>query len=359
MKNNNNLISAADVTIKEAWKQLGGNGHGIIFITDDNGILVGSVTDGDIRRWILSDGSISEPVAKIMKQDPFVVHQADSETKIKKFMLENRIECLPVVDAAYRPINFLFWDSVFKKEDPQAYDPLDPINIPVVIMAGGRGVRLDPFTRILPKPLIPIGEKPVIELIIERFRRHRVSQFHISVNYRSNMIRAYFQDMQTDYNIHFFEEPVPLGTAGSLSLLKGTLRSTFIVSNCDILIEANYADLLKFHRENHNQITLVCSMRHFAIPYGIVEIENGGSLKAISEKPEFDHLINTGLYVLEPDLLSQIPENKIFDITHLIEKLRSENQKIGVYPISNKSWVDIGEIEEYKKTIKRLEGDES
>jgi dTDP-glucose pyrophosphorylase len=352
MEKHKELLSSARVTIKEGWKQLGGNGYKVLFITDEGGFLIGSVTDGDIRRWILSDQSILQPISEVMNTNPLIVRETDSQEKIKNFMLHNRVECLPVVDSSFRPIRFLFWDSIFMKEEAVTVEPID---VPVVIMAGGRGVRLDPFTRILPKPLIPIGDKPIIEMIIDRFRRHNISQFHISVNYRSNMIRAYFKDVQIDYNINFFEESTPLGTAGSLGLLKGTLNSTFMVSNCDILIEANYADIIKFHRENKNKITLVCSMRHFAIPYGVVEIENGGNLKRIHEKPEFDHLVNTGLYVLEPELLAQIPENRIFDITHLIEKLRGEDQKIGVYPVSDKSWVDVGELEEYKKNLRLFE----
>lgn len=353
MENNKKLLlSLGNVSIKAGWKQLNANSHKILFIIDENEKLVGSVTDGDVRRWILDENSILDPITKIMRLNPLTVTEAEPIESVKKLMLDKRVECIPVVDDSLKPVKFYFWDSIFNNKQET---PLHAIDAPVVIMAGGRGTRLDPFTKILPKPLIPINDKPIIEIIIDRFRLCSVNDFFVSVNYRANMIRAYFQDVPHDYNIHFFEETKPLGTAGSLHLLKGKLKKTFIVSNCDIIIEANYAELLDFHRQQKNKITLVCSMRHFPIPYGVVEIENGGTLKNIKEKPELDYLINTGLYVLEPELLDLIPNDTFYNITHLIEKLKLENEKVGVFPISDKSWMDVGEIEEYKKTVKRFE----
>lgn len=343
-----------DVSVKEAWKQLNENGYKILFVTDLEGILQGSVTDGDVRRWILADQPVTAPVSKIMKKQPISVPESKGLEAIKSLMLAHRIECVPVVDKSGRPRRVVFWDSVFGGKDTAIQDKLD---VPVVIMAGGRGVRLDPFTKILPKPLIPIGDKPILELIMEKFRAFDVRTFYLSVNYRSNMIKAYFEDLAHDYDLHYIEEETPSGTAGSLHQLKGRVKGTFIVSNCDIIVEANYADILRFHRERKNKITLVGSMRHFPIPYGVVEIENGGALKEIREKPEFDFLVNTGLYVLEPDLLARIPKDRIYHITHLIERLRQENEKIGVYPISAQSWMDVGELHEYRNTVKRFESD--
>lgn len=345
------LIVSKTLSIKESWQQLNSNSHKILFVINDDGVLIGSVTDGDIRRWILNDKPITDRISAVMNIDPVVVHEKDSLDSVKEIMLKGKILCLPAVDAAGRPTQFYFWDAILGEVQKKSTESID---VPVVIMAGGRGVRLDPFTKVLPKPLIPIGDKPVIEQIMDRFVNYHVKQFYVSVNYRSNMIRAYFQDNDSNKNIHFFEEGQPLGTAGSLSMLKDKINSTFIVSNCDILVEANYADLLKFHKEGGYAITLVCSMRHFSIPYGVVEIENGGDLKKISEKPEFDYLVNTGLYVLEPELLHQIPEGHFYHITHLIDKLIKEEKKVGVYPIGNKAWIDIGELEEYKKHIQAL-----
>jgi len=170
-------------------------------------------------------------------------------------------------------------------------------------MAGGEGTRLYPFTKILPKPLVPIGDKPILEIIINRFYEYGCTNFNLSVNYKSNIIKAYFSDFKHNYKINYIHEKKPLGTAGSLHILQNRIRKTFFVSNCDILIDADYADILKFHKQSKNKITLVTSMKHFTIPYGICEIGDGGALKNINEKPEQDLLVNTGLYVLEPEVL--------------------------------------------------------
>ena len=168
------------------------------------------------------------------------------------------------------------------------------------------------------------------------------------------MIGVYFKDVIKNLKIQFLQEKTPSGTAGSLSLLADQLKETLIVSNADIIVEANYADVVRYHRENKNKITLVCSMKHFPIPYGVVEIENGGTLKGITEKPEFDHLVLTGVYVMEPELLRMVPQDTVFHMTHLIEKVKREGHKIGVYPVSEKAWMDIGELETYPETLTRF-----
>lgn len=347
------MITKADVSIKEGWKQLNENTYKILFVVDDKENLIGSVTDGDIRRWLLADHSLQEPISKVMNRQPLTAFETDEDETMRQMMLKHRVECIPIVDLKGRAKRFVFWNTLFNKKETLVAK--DKIDIPVVIMAGGRGVRLDPFTKILPKPLIPIGEKPVLEVIVEKFRRFDVKTFYFSLNYRASMIKAYFDEIQRDYELHYIEETTPSGTAGSLHKLQGKIKTTFMISNCDIIIDANYADILRFHRENKCKITLVCSLRHFPIPYGVVEIENGGMLKGIREKPEFDFLVNTGLYILEPELLNHIPKDRVFHITHLIENLRKENEKIGVYPISSTSWTDVGELKEYKDTLMKFQ----
>lgn len=353
MKNIHLITVKPDISIKDGWRQLNENNYKILFVVDDDGILRGSVTDGDIRRWILADGSIQEPIFKLMNHNPVVVFETTPEEEIKQLIVKRRLECVPVLDINRRPSRYVSWDSVIEKKTKAVQR--EKIDIPVVIMAGGRGVRLDPFTKVLPKPLIPLGEKPILEHIIEKFRNHGVMNFFITLNYRSNMIRAYFEDIPRDFDLHFVQEVFPAGTAGALHHFKNRINSTFAVSNCDILIDADYADILRFHREKGNRITIVSSMRHFPIPYGVVEIEGGGRLKAIREKPEFDFLVNTGLYILEPELLHLIPDDRVFHMTHLIEHVRRENKEIGVYPISPTSWMDIGETKEYRDTLTKLQ----
>lgn len=344
------FLTTRQATIKSAWKQLNDNGYKILFVVDDDTRLCGSVTDGDIRRWILRDRPLSAAIADAMCATPVTATVAETPEQLKHKMLASRLECMPVLNDGVIE-RLVFWDDLFA-ETPIVTEQI--ADVPVVIMAGGRGERLEPFTSILPKPLMPIGDQPLIQVIMGRFKPYGVQRFLLSLNYKSNLIRAYFQDCEENFRLSYHEEDRPLGTIGALSLMEAELQSTFIVSNCDIIVEANYADIVGFHRSNRNLITLVCSMRHVSIPYGIVEIENGGTLKSIDEKPEYDVLVNTGFYVLEPELIRAIPKGERFDVTHLIGKLRQEQQKIGVYPIGEKSWMDIGELDAYQDVLRRL-----
>lgn len=217
-------------------------------------------------------------------------------------------------------------------------------------MAVGKGTRLDPFTRILPKALIPIGDKPIIEVIMDKYAEFGMTVFYVSVIHKARMIKAFFEDFHSDYNISFVNEGKPLGTVGSLKLLEGKINSPFFVSNCDIIINTDYTKIYKFHRKNKYDLTLVASMQHHPILYGVCKIENGGMLKEFTEKPECDFLVNIGFYVLNPDILEFIPESKYFDMTDFMNILKQRNKTIGAYPISEKSWIDIG-WEKYKETL--------
>jgi NDP-sugar pyrophosphorylase family protein len=221
-------------------------------------------------------------------------------------------------------------------------------------MAGGEGARLLPFTNILPKSLIPIDGKPVIELIIDRFKQCGCSEFYLSVNYKANILQAYFSNYKEKYKIKYIQEDKPLGTIGSLYMLKNKIKAPFFVSNCDILIEADYYDIFRFHKDNKNKLTLVVSLKHYTIPYGICNIKKSGILKGIKEKPEYDFLVNTGLYLMEPEVLGDIPKKKFYNTTDLIGDYIKGKEKIGVYPVSEKSWLDMGQWEELQSSIQRF-----
>jgi len=345
------ILIGPNITIKQALKQMTEAARKILFVVDSKDKLMGTVTDGDIRKWILKGGSLSEKIAKAMNFNPTILKEGYSKEEAKSLMTSKRIECIPIVNEEKKVISAIWWMDLFEAK----FKKHKAIKLPVVVMAGGEGARLSPFTKILPKPLIPIGEKTVIELIISKFIEYGCRDFYLSVNYKSNLIKAYFNDFEHNYNINYIEENEPLGTVGGLYLLKDKIKSAFFITNCDILIEADYADILQFHKDNRNQITLVGSMKHYIIPYGVCEIQKGGKLKKIREKPEYDFLVNTGMYVLEPQVLKDIPENKFYHITDLINDYRKKGKKIGVYPISEKSWLDIGQLEELQEIVKRFE----
>lgn len=349
------LISTREVTVKSAWERINKNSYQTIFIVDADGRIQGAVSDGDVRRWVLADRSLNEPVHKVMNREPIVCLESERPEVIKAKMLKYKILCIPLVDRQGRLARVVTWDSVIKglgmvaKQASRA-----AAGAPTVIIAGGFGTRLAPFTKVLPKPLIPIGDKPVLEHIMDRFQGHGVQDFFLSVNYKASMIKAYFSDSPMVSNIHFVQEDKPLGTAGSLALLKGRLLKDFFVSNCDILIDADYGDIMEFHRQGENAITMVCSMKRSRIPYGVVEINKGGTLKSLHEKPEYDHLVNTGMYVVSPAMLSLVPNGEFFHFTDLIEKARAAGHKVGIYPITEGAWVDIGQLEDYQAALSRL-----
>lgn len=351
LKEFQSILIDQEATVKDAMKQLDKTAEKILFVVKKDNILVGSLTDGDIRRWILKDGGLNEQVENVcFKGTYFVYTKYDLET-VKAEILKRRIVYVPVVDTDKKIIEFLFWDKLFDKTVIRKSKKR--LDVDVVIMAGGKGSRLDPFTKILPKPLIPIGDKTVLELIIEKFLDFSIDHFYLSVNHKAGIIKSYLEELQPDYTITYLHETEPLGTIGALKQLEGKIHKEIILTNCDIIIEADYADLIDYHREQKNDLTIVGSLKHYNIPYGICEIENGGRLIDIKEKPEYDFLVNTGMYVINPALLKEIPKDEFFHATHLVEKIKGK-KKVGVYPISSESWIDTGEWSEYKKAVDRL-----
>ena len=221
-------------------------------------------------------------------------------------------------------------------------------------MAGGKGDRLAPFTKVLPKPLIPINEKPVIEHIIEKFTLFGAKNFYLTVNYKSRILKSFFLELKPNYSVKFFDEIKPLGTVGGLKSHQKKFKNSFFVTNCDIIVDADYKDILNFHKINDYDITLVASATKYFIPYGICELDNTGHLMGIKEKPSYNFLANTGLYVLNPRVLKLIPKNKFFQMTELIKKAKKKKLRIGVYPINSQKWVDVGHWTEYKKTLEKM-----
>ncbi|MFM2019112.1 MAG: hypothetical protein RL007_2768 [Bacteroidota bacterium] len=314
---------------------------------------IGLLSVGDIQRAIIRNVSLDSKVETILRKQNRVARPGDSKESVRKLMIEFRTECMPVVDDENNLVDVYFWEDEFT-ESIVADDT--KLNIPVVIMAGGFGSRLKPLTNIIPKPLVPIGEKPIVEIIIDRFNKIGVTEFHLSVNYKHEMIRYYFDHLpEKNYSVNYFMEDKPLGTAGSIYLIKDILKSTFFVSNCDILIDQDYRDIYKYHVDSGNEITLVGSLKHYKIPYGTLETGEGGKLLSMREKPEITYMINSGMYVLEPSVLNDIPDNTFFHITELIEKVKARGGKVGVFPVSEKSWFDIGEWNEYQQTLKSFE----
>ena len=311
--------------------------------------FMGMITNGDLQRAIIAnkpfDATIDSVVDNTNKK---YAHTDDDEEQIKSWMIEVRAEMMPVVDSAGNLVKVIFWNDLF---DETQKDNRKEIDLPVVIMAGGKGTRLKPITNVIPKPLIPVGDKTILEEIMNQFEGIGCKNFYMSVNYKSDMMRFYLDQLEHHYNIEFFEETKPLGTIGSVSLLKGKIRSPFFVSNCDIIIDQDYRDVYEYHQNNHNDLTIVTAVKSFKIPYGVIETGNDGLMTGLQEKPDITYMINTGVYLLNAECINEIPEGEFFHITHLMEKIKVRGGRVGCFPVSEHAWRDMGEWPEYLKMI--------
>jgi dTDP-glucose pyrophosphorylase len=346
------LVIKSDASILEALKQMDLVSHKLLIILEGD-LFIGLVTIGDIQRSIIKNMTLDTPVYQVIRSSFILAFDDETMEEIKQKMVALRLEFMPVLDRQNRLVDVYFWDDVFSSghQIPEQQQ----LHIPVVVMAGGYGTRLKPLTNIIPKPLIPIGEKSILETIIDSFNKAGVKDFYISVNYKAEMIKFYFDSIANkNYNLSYFKEDKPLGTAGSLHLLKDKLSTSFFVSNCDIIVDQDYTEVFKYHQMHQNELTLVASLKNYSIPYGTVESGPDGRLTTIEEKPELTFMINCGLYILEPHLLDEIPVDEFFHITHLIQKIKDRQGKIGVFPISEKSWTDIGDWKEYRNVINQL-----
>jgi len=340
----------------DALKKLNETAKKVLFVVDD-GKLLGTVTDGDIRRYILKTGKIKGKIEDFYNPNPTFISQDELDKgKVKSIFLLKKIEILPVVDRNLGLVGYLEWADILSKDHPQVYEKIDK-EIPVVIMAGGKGTRMKPFTDVLPKPLIPLGDKTVIEHIIDNFVNFGLMKFILILNYKGRVIEAYFNSIKKAYNIEFVYEQEFLGTAGGLKLLENIItEDNFIVSNCDIILKCNFKDVVEFHAKNNSYFTSITSIQHYKIPYGVVNTKPGGVIESITEKPEYTFQINTGVYVLNKNSLSYIPNNEYFDMPSLIEMLIKDKQKVLGFPIKESDYIDAGQWNEYNKFIRNVEG---
>ncbi len=348
----NKYIISRTSNIREAIKKIDDNGERLIFVVDENEKVVGVLTDGDFRRAILNGISLSEVCDTIANHDfKFIENDNFSEREVINLFLQYKIDHLPLLENG-------ILKQLFKRKE---YDLTGKVILPkelnevsVVIMAGGKGTRMKPFTNIFPKPLIPIGNKSMLEVIMDEYNVYFKSSFFISVNFKANLIKAYLEEYTKLYNFTYLQENIPLGTGGALKYLDSKIDKPFFVSNCDILIKANYADIYKYHVDKKNDFTIVASMINYKVPYGVCEIENGGTLHQLVEKPEYDFLVNAGMYIINPEVIKYIPKDTFYNITDLIEQVKKRGGKIGVYPVSENSYYDSGQWKEYGNMLEAM-----
>lgn len=343
------FVAGGRVTAVEAMQLIDNNAKGILFIVNDDDQIIGSLSDGDIRRWIIKTGDLNGAAEKMMNKNPKMLFESEKNTAAD-FMKARHIDSVPVVNAEKKITDILFDDVQLS-----ANESSEGLNgTPVIIMAGGKGTRLYPYTKILPKPLIPIGDIPILERIINRFYNAGADDFYLTVNYKKEMIKSYFKELAPDYSITYVEENKPLGTAGSIKLIEKKFDTPVIITNCDILIEADYEKVLAYHKESGNALTIVSSLKNVTIPYGVLHSSENGVISSMEEKPQLSYFINTGMYVLDPQYIEKIPDDTFYHMTHLADQLMSDGLKVGMYPISENSFLDMGEFEEMKKMEERI-----
>ena len=350
----NNYTILASASIRDTVKKMDKFNLNSIFIKNNLKKVQGVFTMGDFRRAIFFGLDIDSKITSVLNKNFVFLNEKFSRDTVKKiFFNSDLILDIPILDKNLKIIKIIKKKDFFPKKKKKKKKNLE--NFPLVIMAGGKGTRLDPFTRILPKSLIPFGNNPIIRVIMDYFKKFGLKKFYISVNDKNSMIKAYFHDLKHLYKIKYIEEKKPLGTAGSLRLLKNKFKKTFFVINSDILVYTSYPSIIKFHKDNNYDITLVSSVRNYKIPYGVCNFDKSGKLISIKEKPHYDFFVNTGLYVFEPKVLKLIPNNIKFDMNELLNKARNDSMKIGVFPVSENSWIDIGQWSEYKKNINKFD----
>ena len=328
------LRDAISVMSKCDWK--------LCVIIDDDDKVFGVFTEGDYRKVVVKQ-NMDLPLSEIVNRDfVYLNHDYCTETAVKIFA-SSFFDEVPVLKDG-KLIKVLH-SSSFLKQKQKKY------NSPVVIMAGGRGKRLDPFTRILPKPLIPVGTKPIIQVIMDNFQKDGFSQFLISVNDKAVIIKSYFSSTDKKYDIEYITEEKELGTAGALGLVPNAMKKDFFLCNCDILLKLRHEKVMQYHRSNAYDLTIVAAQQNHKIDYGVCNLDENGALIRIEEKPTIENLVVTGLYVLSPNVLKYIPKNERLDMPDLIEKIMAQNLRVGIFPVPEDSWSDIGQWSEFNKFL--------
>lgn len=342
----NYLAIKENETIKKALKYITKNGLKCVLVVNQNEEFLGTLSDGDIRNALISNHNINEKVKFFYKKkSKFVYEDNIDKSYIRDLLIKFSYSIIPVISKKKRIKKVITWSNFFEKKQKNK-----KLNIPVVIMAGGRGIRLKPFTNILPKPLMPINEQTMLDVIIKDLKSYGLYNIFLTTNYKSEIIKSYIKEMNYGNHIKCIKEKQPLGTAGSLKLIPNKFgNNTFIVTNCDILTKINYDELINYHYKNKNSMTLLTSNKKYTLPYGVYKNDKKGKFLEIIEKPSHNYIVNIGIYVVDKKCFKLIPKNKKFDMTDLIKKIKNRKLKIGNYNISEKNWQDIGNWNEFSK----------
>lgn len=331
------LCVGPDADIRTALQIIDRGAEQIALVVGANNRLLGTITDGDIRRGLLAGITPESNVQSIMNPDPIVAQENESNLSILDRMKNKSVRQIPVVDSAFRVVAVRFLSELTEINTEQHW---------VVLMAGGLGTRLRPYTDNVPKPLLTVGSKPILEHILTSFAECGFRKFFFTVHYKAEMVKEYFgAGRQWGVEIDYLDEPVQLGTAGALALLPAEPSKTFFVMNADLMTGVNFRQLLQFHREQQADATMCVSKYNFQVPYGVVSVDDV-SIQQIDEKPTQSFFVNAGIYTLEPSVLRFVKKGLPLDMPTLFTKLIEDGKRTAAFPI-REEWSDIGRVEDY------------
>lgn len=333
-----NIIVLKYQTLLETMKKIDQSTLQFAAVVDEEKRFIGTVTDGDIRRALLQGKGLGVKITEVMNSQPIVANEGKTRKFYNQLMKSNKLKQLPVVNSENQIVDILFLDKEF----------LEPKGNTVVLMVGGLGTRLRPLTNDIPKPMLIVGGKPILETIIEGFKQFGFTNFVLSVNYKKEIIQDYFQNGEAfGVSITYIEETKRMGTAGALSLLIEKPTSPFFVMNGDLLTQVNFEQLIQFHIEHDTLATMCVREYEYQIPYGVIETD-GTSLVSIKEKPVHKSYVNAGIYVLSPEVLDYIPLDDFYDMPELFQKLINTKRETTVFPI-REYWLDIGQMDDFER----------
>ena len=341
-----NGLVTKKMSIEEAMQIIEGGGCKTAFLVEEN-MLLGTVTDGDVRRHLLSGGTISDNICQIVNYKPKFFFEGE-KVNYQEYMIKNVLQALPIVDEGMHLIR------VEKLQCENTIIQQIEENVPVVMMAGGLGTRLKPYTDIIPKPLIPIGNKTIAEHIFNKFILFGCDELYMILNYKKSLIEAYFNEIKRYSKLSYIEEPFFMGTAGGIRLVHKYCTKNFFLVNCDILVNYDYCSLWKYHVENKNIITMVLAKKRIVVPYGTALIDENKMVKGLKEKPELTYNINTGLYMCNSKIYEYLKENEKIDMPNLIVRCLEAGEKVGQVTIDEDDWYDMGQPEELEMMKKKL-----
>lgn len=332
--------------MRDALAVLERAGLQIAIVVDGDGRLLATVTDGDVRRGLLDGAELSSPVSAVMNATPTTVQKGEPKDAVRALIRKRRFKHLPVVDQGGRLTDLLLADDLFG---------LTPRETRVVLMAGGLGTRLRPLTETVPKPMIPVGGKPMLEQIVREFAAQGFERFSISVNYKKEMVQSHFGDGSAfGVEIEYLEETERRGTAGALSLLPERPDAPFVVMNGDVLVSLRFEALLERHAASEAAGTLVVREHSHEVPYGVVRTD-GDYMTDLVEKPTERYFVNAGIYVLSPEALDHVPEGEMYDMPTLLSDLKADGGRIAVFPLRD-YWRDVGRMQDLEAARSEFDG---